>query len=478
MKIELLRDKLIKQYTPRPKKNVETIVNSDRPDFNVINSKATSTLESIMGNSTVIGDEEKGCNLKIIGITGSRGKSSVAYIVHEYLKGLGYKSVLYSSIKIDSPLSLCAENTAVENPLRDEQMLLDAIDEAISYQADYLIMEVNERAIKKGLSKDIPFDVRVITNIIPKHNSIFYSDYVELKKTFFKEANSNTTFISALINKETIELKAELNSSKFVSYSSEYICGVYGLNVNDVDFLLRPSDKQFDSINGLNMIVRTKNNSYNLSTNLIMPYNALNITCCVAILETLNVFNDLKFQDFIRKIVIPGRDEIIKVANRTIMISTNLVPHLENLKRYKVNGEINKIILVTGATGLNFTSWVKEFSDNTYIQEKEFAIKFAYNYINSNCDVVYITTSDSGAANKISLVDYQAKLLDEKVTCIKEVDRRLAIYKAIENSKENDVIFISGRGNRHIMCDSNDTVKIHLDKDVVEEILEEMNLSR
>lgn len=478
MKIELLRDKLIKQYKPRPKKNLGTIINSEKTYFDVVNNKVSNTLENIMGSSSTLRDEEKVSNLKIIGITGSRGKSSVAYIVHEYLKGLGYKSVLYSSIKIDSPLSLCAENSAVENPLRDEQMLLDAIDQAITYQADYLIMEVNERAIKKGLSKDIPFDVRVITNIIPKHNSIFYSDYVEIKKTFFKEADSNTTLISALINKETIELKSELNSSKFISYSSEYISGVYKLNVNDVDFLLKPSDKQFESINGLNMIVKAKNNSYNLSTNLIMPYNALNITCCVAILETLNVYNHLKFQDFIKNIVIPGRDEVIKVANRTIMISTNLVPHLENLKRYKVNGEINKIILVTGATGLNFTSWVKEFQDKLYIQEKEFAIKFAYNYINNNCDVVYITTSDSGSANKEALVDYQAKLLDERVTCIKEIDRKVAIHKAIENSKENDVIFISGRGNRHIMCDSNDTVKIHLDKDVVEEILEEMKFDR
>ena len=43
---------------------------------------------------------------KIIGITGSRGKSTTAYIVHEYLKFLGYKSILYSSLGIDSPASI------------------------------------------------------------------------------------------------------------------------------------------------------------------------------------------------------------------------------------------------------------------------------------------------------------------------------------------------------------------------------------
>ena len=45
-------------------------------------------------------------NIKIIGITGSRGKSTTAIIIHNYLKYLGYKSVLYSSATVDSPASI------------------------------------------------------------------------------------------------------------------------------------------------------------------------------------------------------------------------------------------------------------------------------------------------------------------------------------------------------------------------------------
>ena len=40
-----------------------------------------------------------------IGITGSRGKSTVCFMIHEFLKEKGYKSILYSSIGIDSPKS-------------------------------------------------------------------------------------------------------------------------------------------------------------------------------------------------------------------------------------------------------------------------------------------------------------------------------------------------------------------------------------
>ncbi len=477
MEIKIFRDQLKQKYTPRPKKIVANS-NFEKEESNLKQNVSISNLINIMGygfESQEISKSVDDTKLKVIGITGSRGKSSVAFIIHEYFKKLGYKSVLYSSIKIDSPLSFCAENTAVENPLMDEQMILDAIDEAIEYKADFLIMEVNERAISKGLTKDIPFDIRVITNIIPNHNYIFYSDYVDIKKKFFREAKSDVTLISALINKETIELKNELSNRNYKTYSSKYISGVYKLNENEIDFLLKQNDKQFESIDGLNMSIQTRDGLYDVSTNLIMPYNALNITCCIGILKTLNVYNHYDFQNLVKNIVIPGRDEVIRVANRTIFISTNLVPHLENLKRYKQNGEINNIRLVTGSTGLNFISWTKEFSDEKYLQEKEFAIKFAYNYIKDNCDIVYITTTDTGAANKELLLDYQASLLNNAIPYEKVLDRSFAIKKAIESSSENDVIFISGRGNRHIMCDSKDTIILHLDKDVVIKVLNELN---
>ena len=42
--------------------------------------------------------------LTIIGITGSRGKSTTALMIHNYLKYIGYKSTLYSSVMVDHQL--------------------------------------------------------------------------------------------------------------------------------------------------------------------------------------------------------------------------------------------------------------------------------------------------------------------------------------------------------------------------------------
>ena len=50
-------------------------------------------------------------------------------------------------------------------------------------------------------------------------------------------------------------------------------------------------------------------------------------------------------------------------------------------------------------------------------------------------------------------------------------NRKYAIFKAISDAEERDVVLISGRGNRKIMCDGYDSISFLLDKDVVEEVI-------
>jgi folylpolyglutamate synthase/dihydropteroate synthase len=80
-------------------------------------------------------------NLKIIGITGSCGKTSVALLVHRYLISIGKKSVLYSSAYIDSPASGISRSGAFESIHLDETELLNIINECKAYEAEYLILE-------------------------------------------------------------------------------------------------------------------------------------------------------------------------------------------------------------------------------------------------------------------------------------------------------------------------------------------------
>lgn len=474
MKIEQLKEKLRLNNKVHPMKEFADIYAkksvSEVTKMNS-NSKGLFKRSFIKGESI---NNVSETSMKIIGITGSHGKSSVSYMIHEYLKECGYKSVLYSSISIDSPASFNKTKEAVENPLRDEQMLLNAIEEAYAYNSDYLIMEVNEKAIKNGLTKDIPFDLRIITNINPTHNTFFYPDYVEIKKQFFKEVHQedNVVCLFSSEDKDIFDSLYESNLKPKITYMSKYVTSKRGIDPTKVKYMLTASDVM-DTINGLQFIVKGPKNDYDIKTNMVFPHNALNITCVVSALDTLGLYNNQTFNNFIENLVVPGVDEVHNYKGRKIIITRGISPHLEELDKYKKRGEFSKLHLVAGTTGLGFKSWVKEFTDDNYISEKEYSISFAFKYAEKYSDKVYITMNDSAATDKQELLNYQASFVTESLDKEIILDREETLKKVVQDSNEGDVIVVSGRGNRRVMCDSIDKRKLHLDSEVIRKIVNE-----
>ena len=462
MKARELREKLKKEYTLYPLKH-----NTKKEKQTIFDNTKSFLYKSI--NKEIVNNEED--NLKIIGISGSKGKSSVAYLLHNMLLKLGKESILYSSIHIDSKCSYKGLH-AVENPLRDKEMLLNAINEALESKAEYLILEVNEKAINEHIIDDVEFDIKVLTNVLNKHNNYLYKNYEEIKKSFLLNNNSsNTKLIFSLTNDNTLDLYNKLNNKIVVT--SDYFIDRFNLNINNISYLIKANEQELETINGINFDLFTKTKKLNIKSNLLMVHNTFNIALCYAILDTLGLSDESAFLKEVKDIIIPGRCEEKEYKNIKIIVSYGLDPELASLKRLKEKGQINNIRVVSGASGLGYKTWNKIYSSNEYIDEKIEGMNFAYNYIEKNADCVYITTSDSGATNKQELLDYQASRVNKIEKQVYE-NRKYAIYKAITDSKEKDVIFISGRGNREIMCDGYDSVSLFLDSEKVDEILQDM----
>lgn len=448
--------------------------------LSVINETTSHDELSISNQS--IDDNSKIDSIKVIGITGSCGKSTTAFLVHEYIKSLGYKSVLYSSIRIDSPASYINTNEPCEIPLRDEKMLLDIIEEAEAYQADYIVMECNESAIEKGLTQDIPFIIRALTNIIPTHNSDHYTpqEYVALKKSFFENIPTaeECTCIFGMtgpFTREEFNDLLRLNSHPKITYGSKYVCERRNADYTNIDYLLYADPSQaLDSLNGLNMKMRVKTTSHNFETSVILPHNALNFTCAVAILDTLGIFEPQAFQKCIQSIQIPGREEVIKVNGRTIVIGLSLVPALGAFKRYKNNGEIGQVKVIIGSRGIGYVSWEDKYIREQIPNERSIARMLAMNYLKANADYAYITSNDNAADNPLQIAEELQGYLNNEIPSVIEVDRKKAIRKALTESQPNDLIYIAGRGNRRIFCDTANTIKLFQDKEVVQDVIKEL----
>lgn len=420
--------------------------------------------------------ERKNTNLKIIGITGSNGKTTTALIVHEYLKSIGLKSVLFASCGIDLEISNYDKNSEVDIPIFNETSLINAIDGAIKERADYLILEINERTIEKGYIEGIPFSIRALTNIVPKHNTLSYTEeeYVNIKKSFFTfDDEDDCTCIYTLTEKELLEELISQNNKPYKVVSSEYVARVKGVEDEKIDYMLHQGTKEFDSLEGLNFNIKTKTKDVECHTNLIMPFNALNITLAYAILDSLGEMEDSKFNQLLEEIKIPGRDEVIRYNKRTIIISVTCTPHLEILKRYKENNKINNIILITGSFGNGFNSWLSEYKDENFKNYVNESMRWAYSYFIKNADKIYITTNDYASSNVSELLKSQENEIKGKIAYEVIENRKAAIKKAIEGSEEGDVIFISGRGNRKVFCNNTKSVEMYLDKEIVNKEIRE-----
>ena len=412
-------------------------------------------------------------NLKIIGVTGSFGKTSTIKILSDYLRKIGKRCVVYSSLGIDA--FGCEEDDEVEIAIYNLKSVINAFKKAYEIKADFLILEVNEKTLDKGYLKDIPFDIRAITNLYPRHNTLEYTEdeYINLKQSFFKNINEDSICIYGDLNKQLLEEFLYLNNNDKKIISTNYLSNAYGLDKEIIDYLVMPKES-FDSLSGLNFLIQTKKEVYELNTSLIMPFNALNIAMAFSIVDTLDLLDIKLLNEVLQDIIIKGRCEVVKEKERIVIISVMCMPHLEILKKYRERGEIKSLKILTGSYGAGFDTWDEIYKSDKYKKYINGSMILAYNYIIKNCDFVYITTSDNAASDIDELINTQVEEVKGKISFKAISDRKDAIRAIIKESNVGDCIFINGRGNRKVFCKSKDKIDYYSDIEIVKETIKEI----
>jgi len=121
--------------------------------------------------------------IKIIGVTGTNGKTTVSYLMEAILKSAGYRTGLIGTInyRIEDKV-LDAVNTTPQALL-----LNDLLREMVDNSLERAVMEVSSHALDQSRTHAIDFDTAIFTNITPEHLDYHktFQAYLNAKKSLF-----------------------------------------------------------------------------------------------------------------------------------------------------------------------------------------------------------------------------------------------------------------------------------------------------
>lgn len=368
--------------------------------------------------------------LKIIGITGTNGKTTSSYILDSMLSKtsrigtIGYK-ILDEEIE--------APNTTPES-----LDLVKLLDKSVKKGVEYFIMEVSSHALEIGRVDMLMFDSVMFTNLTQDH-----LDYHENMENYF---NAKFKLFSMLRNKDAASVNIDDPYGERI-YNSNKNYKSYSITADsDIKGRIEEYNNQ-----GMKVLVSYQGKEYSFETKLVGDYNLYNLMGCIGILLNL----DFEIEDIIRRIenvgYVPGRFELVNEGQdfRVIVDYAHTDNGLENILETVRKITDNRVITIFGAGGDR---------DNT---KRPKMAKAAAKY----SDFVIITSDNPRTEDPAEITKQVEKGLTdidfpkEKYTVI--VDREQAIKYGIEMSGEKDSLLIAGKGHEDYQILGRE--KIHFD---------------
>ena len=374
--------------------------------------------------------------IKIIGVTGTNGKTTSTYILENILENTSRIGTTGHRI-----LDVNKETT---NTTPESIDLIKLLDESVKKGVEYFIMEVSSHALEIGRVEMLQFDSVIYTNLTQDHLDFHETmeNYFQAKNKIFSKLRDDSS--SAIVNADDfygIRILQENKSRKnnFMSYSiTDKASDIYGEVLEYNNF-------------GMKIKIVYENKEYTFNSKLVGNYNLSNILSCVGVLVKLGI----EMNDIIEKIQkiesVPGRFQLIENDKRIRVVvdfahtEDGLINVLQTLKEMTKN----KVITIFGAGG-----------DRDKAKRKKMGIA-ATKY----SDYIIITSDNPRNENPIDIINEIESGLKE-VNFPKEkyetiVDREQAIARGIELSRENDSLLIAGKGHEKYQIIGNE--KLHFD---------------
>ena len=344
--------------------------------------------------------------IKVIGITGTNGKTTTASALYSILLDLGHKCAMQGT------RGFFMNDEIIEGKTLTTPTVLNTyrhIVQAIQAGCEYFIMEVSSHAIEQERIAGIKFDLKILTNITQDHLDYHESieEYIRIKNLFFADESKK------LINKD--EPKAEFNFKNAFTYGVEnpatYKILAYSLN------------------NGVSGVLKHFEEHVTFATSLHGFFNLYNITAAMAAVHLVSGESLEKITDAVENFGgVSGRMEVVSESPLVIVDFAHTPDGMEQVLNALKEKEV---LVVFGAGGDR---------DRT---KRPLMGRVAAMYAKR----VYITSDNPRFEDPDVIIENILSGIDDKSKVVVDVNRRSAILQALRDREGDEVVLILGKGD-------------------------------
>lgn len=359
--------------------------------------------------------------IKVIGVTGTNGKSTTIELIIKVLEQAGYKVAALSSIKFKIGERERINELRMTMPGRT--IIQAFLKKAVDSGCQYAIIEVTSEGIKQHRHRFINFEVAVFTNLSPEHIESHgsFEKYKQAKLSFFKKVKK-----VHVLNRDDESFES---FNRFFA-QKKYLYGLGKIVTPEQEIKV---NNHFSNNQGIGFEI----NGLKFSLPLLGRFNIYNTLAAVCVGLSQNISLETCQKALIRAKGVPGRTELVVSQPFCVFVDYAFTPNaLEKVYRtIRKDWVRTKMICVLGACGGGRDKWKRPVLG-----------RLAAQY----CDEVVLTNEDPYDEDPQEIIDQIAKGTKGKEKKI--IDRREAISYALKIARPNDVVIITGKGCEPSIC--------------------------
>jgi UDP-N-acetylmuramoyl-L-alanyl-D-glutamate--2,6-diaminopimelate ligase len=348
--------------------------------------------------------------IKVVGVTGTKGKTSTVEFINAILEEAGKKTALAGTLRFK--MGENSKPNLYKMTMPGRFFIQKFLRKAVRAGCEYIVIEISSEAAKQYRNKFIYLDTLIFSNIAPEHIESHgnYENYLNAKLSIVKELEK-----SPKENKILIVNVDDCEAEKFLNFKIENKIRYSFSDVSDVKLT---EDKTEFVYNG-----------ENFETKIVGKFNIYNILSAIKYAETQGIELDVIKKAISRIDEIKGRvQKIDEGQDFKIIVDYAHTPD-SLVAIYEAFNGSNKIAVI-GACGGGRDKW----------KRKEM-MEIVENY----CNQIFLTDEDPYDDDPEEILNDLKKYLKNKKPEI-ILNRRGAIREAIKNARKNDVIIITGKG--------------------------------